>query len=111
MLVSQKYIARFASFRSGGGFVVALSVFCATWLAINHGIYEFDAEDIRLNLVLSIEAAFAMPVILMEQARQARRESDRLKEVLSATHEMIRLIKGVAEDVEDIQEEVDRAVD
>ena len=93
----RKHIERFARFRGGWGFILALSLFISAWLAAN-AAFQFDRENITLNLLLSIEAAFAMPVILMEQAFRSREESDRVKEVLAATHELLSAIRKMAND-------------
>lgn len=105
MQVSQRHIERFERFRSGWGFIATLSVFIAAWLLVNTWI-AFDPELFKLNLVLSIETAFALPIILMAQKIAARAESDRVKEVLASTHELLHILRAMAEDVEEIQEEV-----
>ena len=107
MLQVLPYIERF---RSGGGFLAALSVFLVLWFAAN-SILHFDHDNLTLNLLLSVEAAYAMPVLLMASQRRADAESARLKEVLQSTHEMIRLIRGVDDVVDDIHEKVADAVD
>lgn len=106
----RRILAHVERFRSGGNFLVALSILLVLWFAVNSQLH-FDPENLTLNLLLSIEAAYAMPVLLMASQRRADAESARLKEVLGSTHEMIRMLKGVAEDVEGIEEKVGDAVD
>lgn len=104
---------KFSAFRGGPGFIYALGVFLLVWFGWNYCpiLPHFDRPIGEpswtiLNLLLSIEAAFAMPVLLMEQGRVAQRESARLKEVLGATQELLRRMTEVEEDVEDIAVEV-----
>lgn len=105
MLRARRHIERFERFRSGWGFIATLSVFIVAWLLTNFWLV-FDPDLFKLNLVLSIETAFAMPVIIMAQKLASRVESERVKEVLASTHELLRILKAMAEDVEEIQEEV-----
>lgn len=101
------YVERF---RSGGGFLVALSLFLVLWFVLN-GVWHFDHDNLTLNLLLSVEAAYAMPVLLMASQRRADAESARLKEVLGATHTMIGMLRTVDNVIDDIHEKVDDAVD
>lgn len=64
-----------ASWVGSWTFVVLQSVLLAIWLVLNVQIFwkPWDPYPfVLLNLVLSFQAAFATPVILMSQNRQAR---------------------------------------
>ena len=104
-----KFLTHVERFRSGGGFLASLSLLLVLWFATNH-TWHFDPENLTLNLILSIEAAYAMPVLLMANAKRASEESERLKAVLAATHELLHTLKNVAEDVDQIEERLDDEV-
>jgi uncharacterized membrane protein len=104
---------KFSAFRGGPGFIYTLCVFLLLWFGWNYCPYlpHFDRPIgepawTLLNLLMSIEATFAMPVLMMEQQRHGREESARLKEVLAATQELIRRMAEVEDDVELIAAEV-----
>jgi len=61
-------------------FIIVQSIVLAFWIALNVTglIYKWDPYPfILLNLVLSFQAAYAAPIIMMSQNRQA--EKDRLQ--------------------------------
>jgi uncharacterized membrane protein len=61
-------------------FIIVQSCILACWIALNVAgvIYKWDPYPfILLNLVLSFQAAYAAPIIMMSQNRQA--EKDRLQ--------------------------------
>lgn len=61
-------------------FIVAQSAVLALWIAINLGQARWDPYPfILLNLVLSFQAAYAAPIIMMSQNRQA--EIDRRRAI------------------------------
>jgi uncharacterized membrane protein len=61
-------------------FLLALTVFCATWIAWNTlapQAWRFDSADFgftALTLVLSLQASYAAPLILLAQNRQDDRD-------------------------------------
>lgn len=69
---------RFARFFGTPRFLIAQTVAVALWIVLNVGELAFDAFDpfpfILLNLVFSTQAAYAAPLILLAQARQADRD-------------------------------------
>lgn len=67
-------------------FLLAQTGFVAVWIALNlSGVVTFDAYPfILLNLVFSLQAAYAAPLILLAQTRQAER--DRLHADADARH-------------------------
>jgi uncharacterized membrane protein len=66
----------FARFFGTSFFLIAQTVVVAVWIAINvSGYKRFDAYPfILLNLAFSLQAAYAAPLILLAQTRQADRE-------------------------------------
>jgi uncharacterized membrane protein len=66
---------RFAIVVGSWTFILIQSLLLAAWMAMNAlaWVYKWDAYPfILLNLVLSFQAAFASPIIMMSQNRQAR---------------------------------------
>ena len=65
----------FARYFGTPGFVVGQTVIVALWIAVNAAGYaRFDVYPfILLNLVFSLQAAYAAPLILLAQTRQADR--------------------------------------
>src|SRR5437660_12589015 len=67
---------RFARFFGTPTFLIAQSVIVGIWIAANAvGLTGFDVYPfILLNLAFSLQAAYAAPLILLAQTRQADRE-------------------------------------
>src|SRR5579864_8925668 len=69
-----KIADRFASVVGSWRFIIIQSIILAVWLAMNvvGYVYHWDPYPfILLNLVLSFQAAYAAPIIMMSQNRQA----------------------------------------
>ncbi len=66
----------FARFFGTPVFLIAQTVIVAVWIAINMGgLTSFDVYPfILLNLAFSLQAAYAAPLILLAQTRQADRD-------------------------------------
>ena len=66
----------FARFFGTPVFLVVQTVFVAIWIALNvAGLTDFDVYPfILLNLAFSLQAAYAAPLILLAQTRQADRD-------------------------------------
>jgi uncharacterized membrane protein len=66
----------FARFFGTPTFLIAQSVIVAIWIGINvAGVTQFDIYPfILLNLAFSLQAAYAAPLILLAQTRQADRD-------------------------------------
>lgn len=66
----------FARFFGTPKFLVGQTVLVATWIALNAaGVFHFDIYPfILLNLAFSLQAAYAAPLILLAQTRQADRD-------------------------------------
>lgn len=73
----------FARALGTGGFLIGLTIFCAVWLAWNSFMpagFSFDPRATNftlLTLLLSLQASYAAPLILLAQNRQDDR--DRVK--------------------------------
>lgn len=67
---------RFARFFGTPTFLIAQSVIVAIWIVLNvWGLFHFDRYPfILLNLAFSLQAAYAAPLILLAQTRQADRD-------------------------------------
>jgi uncharacterized membrane protein len=75
----------FARFFGTATFLIGQTLFVATWITLNAtGVVDFDVYPfILLNLAFSTQAAYAAPLILLAQTRQADRDklaSDMLEE-------------------------------
>ena len=108
------FVEAFSRFRGGVGFLYALIAVLLGWFSWNFCPYlpHFDRPAggdawLLLNLCLSIEASFAMPVLLMAADKRANEEKAKLREVLAATQELLRRMGDVQEDVEEIAEDVE----
>lgn len=75
---------RFARFLGTARFLVYMSVFVVTWVAWNFIVpkdLRFDDYPfIFLTLILSLQASYAAPLILLAQNRQADRDRIQLNE-------------------------------
>src|SRR5476651_1660415 len=67
---------RFARFFGTPTFLVGQTIIVAVWIGINvAGLTKFDVYPfILLNLAFSLQAAYAAPLILLAQTRQAERD-------------------------------------
>lgn len=76
----------FARFFGTPLFLVAQTIIVAVWIGLNLvGIWKFDLYPfILLNLAFSLQAAYAAPLILLAQTRQADR--DKVSAIADAEH-------------------------
>jgi uncharacterized membrane protein len=76
----------FARFFGTPVFLIAQTVIVAAWIAVNMaGLTAFDVYPfILLNLAFSLQAAYAAPLILLAQTRQADR--DKVHALADAEH-------------------------
>lgn len=79
---------RFARFFGTPRFLIAQTFLVALWIVLNAGELAFRPFDpfpfILLNLVFSTQAAYAAPLILLAQTRQADR--DKTQSLADAMH-------------------------
>ena len=72
---------RIARFLGTARFLVYMTVFIVLWIAINVTPYAFDPYTFTfLTLMLSLQASYAAPLILLAQNRQADRDRLSLEE-------------------------------
>ncbi len=101
---------RFARFIGTAKFLVYMTVFVLLWVcwnAIAPNSYRFDEYPfIFLTLLLSLQASYAAPLILLAQNRQADRDrvmsqEDRNRDErnLAVTEYMVREIAGMREEM------------
>jgi uncharacterized membrane protein len=76
----------FARFFGTPVFLIGQSIFVAIWIVLNIlGLTDFDVYPfILLNLAFSLQAAYAAPLILLAQTRQADR--DKAHAIADAQH-------------------------
>ena len=76
----------FARFFGTPVFLISQTVFVLAWMAANAvGVAHFDVYPfILLNLAFSLQAAYAAPLILLAQTRQADR--DKMQSLADAEH-------------------------
>jgi uncharacterized membrane protein len=78
---------RFARFFGTPSFIIGQTVIVALWIAANAAAFSFRWDPypfILLNLVFSTQAAYAAPLILLAQTRQAER--DKLRDEAVQAH-------------------------
>jgi uncharacterized membrane protein len=74
LTAGQRIADRFATVMGSWSFIIIQSIILAAWVAINvfAYVYRWDPYPfILLNLMLSFQAAYAAPIIMMSQNRQA----------------------------------------
>ena len=128
----------FARFFGTPTFLVGQTVIVAIWIALNAaGIVHFDIYPfILLNLAFSLQAAYAAPLILLAQTRQADRDkahadadaqhredlasaseqrqnlaaeqSEHLLQLMRQNTELTQIIKTLTERIETLTQEVHR---
>lgn len=78
---------RFARFFGTPRFIIGQTILVALWIAANAAAFSFQWDPypfILLNLAFSTQAAYAAPLILLAQTRQAER--DKLREIATQQH-------------------------
>ena len=71
---------RFARFFGTPRFIIGQTILVAVWIALNAAAFSFQWDPypfILLNLAFSTQAAYAAPLILLAQTRQAERDKFR----------------------------------
>lgn len=79
----QKIADKVAQVMGSWKFIIFLSVFILFWVLINLSAYFYQWDPypfILLNLFFSVQAAYAAPIIMMSQNRQADRDRIRANE-------------------------------
>ena len=78
-----RFSERIARFIGTGRFLVYMTVFVIVWLIINTLAAKYIYDDypfVFLTLILSLQASYAAPLILLAQNRQADRDRVNLEE-------------------------------
>jgi uncharacterized membrane protein len=99
--MAAKFLAAFERFRSGPGFIIALTVILIVYCGINY-IHHFDKEagflDLpAMNFMLSVEAAYAVPLLMMAKRRQeleAQRQVKLLADMIESQLALLEEISG-----------------
>ena len=83
----------FLGFRGGPGFIIALTVVVLSWTLWNLFAplaWRYDEHPfVLLNLLLSIEAAYTMPVMWMESVAQSVKETAALDDIARRVKEVL----------------------
>ena len=124
---------RFARFFGTPRFLLAQTALVLAWVALNaSGLTHFDLYPfVFLNLVFSLQAAYAAPLILLAQTRQADRDkavteadalhsealaqaaldqSRQLLELLQQNTELTRMTRELSVRIEGLAQEINRKV-
>lgn len=105
---------RFARFFGTPGFIIGQTLVVLVWVAMNALVVMLRWDPypfILLNLMFSTQAAYAAPLILLAQTRQADRDgavaaadakhrqelADQQQEILNAIHQQVTSPDGVAD--------------
>jgi len=104
MSFGQRVADRVASTVGSWPFIIGQSLLLCFWITWNTHApkrYKFDpAPFILMNLVLSTQAAFATPLILMSQKRQS--EIDRQRDIETHAHARNTLV-GTVQIIEELE--------
>src|SRR5438477_8495125 len=111
-----KAAEKFARFFGTPKFIVGQTVLVAIWIAVNGLVVAFRWDPypfILLNLAFSTQAAYAAPLILLAQTRQAdrdarhtrameklhERQEQRHDELLEQNHQLVARIEQLTEQI------------
>ncbi len=78
----QRVADRFAQVIGSWRFIIIQSVMLAVWIALNVTAYVYHWDPypfILLNLAMSFQAAYAAPILMMSQNRQAEKDHQQAK--------------------------------
>ena len=101
--IAERVADKFASVMGSWRFIIIQSAILAVWVSLNVAgwVKQWDPYPfILLNLMLSFQAAYAAPIIMMSQNRQA------MKDRLSAEHDYEVNLKAELE-IEDLHAKLD----
>jgi uncharacterized membrane protein len=77
-----RFAERLARFLGTGRYLAAQTIFVVVWIALNAAAWTLRWDKypfILLNLAFSTQAAYAAPLILLAQNRQADRDKDEIE--------------------------------
>ena len=112
---------RFARFFGTPAFIVGQTILVALWIALNAGQLLFKPFDpypfILLNLTFSTQAAYAAPLILLAQTRQADRDQHHAEQIEDSRRayeerhtSLLEQNERLTERVEQLTEEIRRSL-
>jgi uncharacterized membrane protein len=104
----QRAADRIASIVGSWKFILIQLFLLVVWIILNlvGWFYHWDPRPfILLNLVLSVQAAFAAPIIMMSQNRTAERDRNKAEIDLATDRLAEREIKQIHEHLEKIEDE------
>jgi uncharacterized membrane protein len=107
MTIGQQVADKTALTIGSWAFIIAQTVAVAVWVVVNLTAYIRGWDPypfILLNLMFSVQAAYAAPIIMMSQNRQAERDRVQAQQDLETN------IKAELE-IEDVQERLSRMED
>jgi uncharacterized membrane protein len=91
-------------------FVIGQAVFLAAWFAFN-GLFGAKAPDpypfILANLIMSAQAAFTAPIIMMSQNRAASADRTTITNDLEADRESLEILRILKQRQDEMLEEFD----
>src|SRR2546421_10362576 len=112
---------KFARFFGTPRFIVGQTILVAIWIAVNGLVVAFRWDPypfILLNLAFSTQAAYAAPLILLAQTRQADRDAHHTERVERAHQrqeqrhtELLEQNRRLVEDLEDMSEQIKALVE
>ncbi|MEP7269944.1 MAG: DUF1003 domain-containing protein [Acidobacteriota bacterium] len=82
LTVGQRVADKFAKVIGSWRFIIIQTVMLAIWIALNLTAYFFHWDPypfILLNLAMSFQAAYAAPILMMSQNRQADKDHQQAK--------------------------------
>lgn len=89
----------FARFREGPGFLISITVFLAVWFSLTY-ITGSDADHSLINVLLSIEAAYALPLLMMNSAKKDKDQEesrDMMRQQLALQQKQLKYVAHMME--------------
>lgn len=105
--LGQQFADRLARGAGSWPFILAQTVLWGTWIAVNLTlpVRSWDPYPfILLNLALSFQAAYAAPIIMMSQNRQAHRDRDLARKAFRLERRMARELDGLKQQITRLEE-------
>lgn len=98
-----------ANFVGSWKFIIWQTVILIVWMVVNvKHVVEFDPYPfILMNLLLSSQAAYATPMILMSSNRQAEKDRKQLQRDIDLDHDTNIVINEVAKALKKLNEDLD----
>jgi len=119
-MFGQRVADRFAAVMGSWPFIIGQSIILVAWVVLNIAawVQHWDPYPfILLNLMLSFQAAYAAPIIMMSQNRQEERDRQRVIQILRIVesgeakddvivrliHELVELLPKVAANITEMR--------